>query len=400
MSDDDLAFRGVKVLDASQGVAGPHCGMLLAQHGAEVVKLEPLAGDWGRAIGKQHGQHCAHSIPFNRGKKSIALDFKSAEGLAIAKKLASEADVILENYRPGVMARFGLDYPTVTKGNPSVVYLSITGFGQEGPNANLPATDSVMQAYSGLMSATRDAEGMPTRVGLLAIDISTGLYAFQAVAPALYRKAMTGKGKRIATSLMEAIGAFQAAKMVEYQLEGDAVLPSGVPVGTFECSDGYININGRRDAHYVAFCKVIGRDDLATDPRYATVAARFENEAELMVILREGAKKLTVAELHAALNDGGVLNAPVHDYGDYFNDPHVKAVNAVQWLDHADVGRIPFPNIPGLPPARQGDPLAHSPYIGEHSREVLRGIGYDDSAIDALGASGAVGIWEQAQAAD
>lgn len=400
MTDDDLAFSGIKVLDASQGVAGPHCGMLLAQHGAEVVKLEPLDGDWGRAIGKQHGEQCAHSIAFNRGKKSIALNFKNAEGLAIAKKLASEADVILENYRPGVMARFGLDYPSVTKDNPSVVYLSITGFGQDGPNANLPATDSVMQAYSGLMSATRDANGMPMRVGLLAIDISTGLYAFQAVAPALYRKAMTGKGKHITTSLMEAIGAFQAAKMVEFQLEGDEVLPSGVPVGTFECNDGYININGRRDSHFVAFCKVIGREDLATDPRYATVPARFENEAELMPILREGAKKLTVADLHARLNEGGVLNAPVHTYGDYFNDPHVKAVNAVQWIDHAGIGRVPMPNIPGHAPARQGDRLSHSPFIGEHSREILRGIGYEDAAIDALGTSGAVGIWEQAQAAD
>jgi len=382
------------------GGAGPQSFSLLAKDVGEVLNLDPLAGDWRRVIGKQHRQQGAHSVPFNRGKKSIALDLKKPEGLAIARKLASEADVILENYRPGVMARFGLDYPSVTKDNPSVVYLSITGFGQEGPNANLPATDSVMQAYSGLMSVTRDSDGMPMRVGLLAIDISTGLYAFQAVAPALYRKAMTGKGKHITTSLMEAIGAFQAAKMVEYQLEGDEVLPSGVPVGTFECKDGYININGRRDAHFVSFCRIIGRPDLAEDPKYATVPGRFEHEAELMAMLREGAKKMTVAELHAALNESGVLNAPVHSYGDYFNDPHVKEVNAVQWIDHAEVGRVPFPNIPGHPPARQEDPLTHSPYIGEHSREVLKGIGYDDAAIDALGASGAVGIWEQAQAAD
>ena len=119
-----------------------------------------------------------------------------------------------------------------------------------------------------------------------------------------------------------------------------------------------------------------------------------------MAMLREGAKKVTVAELHAALNEGGVLNAPVHNYGDYFNDPHVKAVDAVQWIDHAEVGRVPFPNIPGHPPARQEDPLVHAPFIGEHSREILQGIGYDDAAIDALGASGAVGIWERAQAAD
>ncbi len=389
---DDLAFSGLKVLDASQGVAGPHCGMLLAQHGAEVIKLEPLAGDWGRAIGKQYGQHCAHSVAFNLGKKSLALNLKHEDGLAVARKLASKADVILENYRPGVMARFGLDYPAVVKDNPSVVYLSVTGFGQKGPNAHLPATDSVMQAYSGLMTATRDSTGMPIRAGLLVIDISTGLYAFQAVSAALYRKAMRGTGKYIETSLMEAIGAFQAAKMIEYTLEGSDLQPLGVPLGTFEAKDGYININGRRDAHFKALCRAIGQDELIDDPRFATVAARFENEAALMPVVRAAVRKMSVAGLHAALNEGGVLNAPVHDYGDYIDDPHVQSVNAVAWLDHAEVGRIPLPNIPGIAPARAGGALSHAPLIGEHSREILKDLGYDDTAVDGLASSGAVGL--------
>ncbi len=389
---DDLAFSGLKVLDASQGVAGPHCGMLLAQHGAEVVKMEPLDGDWGRAIGKQHGQHCAHSIAFNIGKKSLALNLKHEDGLAVARQLAREADVILENYRPGVMARFGLDYASVIKDNPSVVYLSVTGFGQTGPNANLPATDSVLQAYSGLMTATRDSTGMPMRIGVLAIDISTGLYAFQAVSAALYRKAMRGKGKHIKTSLMEAIGAFQAAKMIEFALEGSDTQPLGVPLGTFEAKDGYININGRRVAHFTALCHAIGHDELIGDPRFATVKARFENEAALMPVVREAVKKMPVAALHAALNEGGVLNAPVNNYGDYFDDPHVQSVNAVAWLDHAEVGRIPLPNIPGIAPAQTGGALSHAPLIGEHSREILKGLGYDDGAIDKLGGGGAVGL--------
>jgi crotonobetainyl-CoA:carnitine CoA-transferase CaiB-like acyl-CoA transferase len=387
---DDLAFSGLKVLDASQGVAGPHCGMLLAQHGAEVIKLEPLAGDWGRAIGKQYGEHCAHSVAFNLGKKSLALNLKHEDGLAVARRLARGADVILENYRPGVMARFGLDYPSVIKDNPSVVYLSVTGFGQNGPNANLPATDSVMQAYSGLMTATRDSAGMPMRAGLLVIDISTGLYAFQAVSAALYRKAMHGKGKYIATSLMEAIGAFQAPKMIEYVLEGRDLQPLGVPLGTFEAKDGYININGRRDPHFKALCQALGHDELIDDPRFATVAARFENEAALMPVIRAAVKQRPVAALHAALNDGGVLNAPVHDYGDYMGDTHVQSVDAVTWLDHADIGRIPMPNIPGIAPASGA--LGHAPLIGEHSREVLLGLGFDDGAIDAMGTNGAVGL--------
>ena len=398
--DDDLAYSGLKVLDFSQGVAGPHCGMLLAQHGADVVKLEPLDGDWGRRIGKQHGDNCAYGAAFNRGKRSLALNLKNPEGLAIAKRLAKEADVILENYRPGVLKRFGLDYPSVTQENPSVVYLSITGFGQVGPKAKLPATDSVMQAFSGLMSVNRESNGMPMRVGMLAIDVSTGLYAFQAVAPAIYRRAMQGKGKHITTSLMESVGAFQAAKMIEYELEGTEVQSAGVPVGTFKAKDGFININGRRDAHFASICKFLGKGELADDPHYATVPARVENEAELMPMLREAVKNYTVVELNTALNEADVLNGPVNDYGEYFNDAHVKEVDAVSWIEQSGLGRIPVPSLPGHAPVRSGEARTYTPHLGEHSRDVLAGLGYSDGEIDGLRDQSAVMVMGQAEAAE
>jgi crotonobetainyl-CoA:carnitine CoA-transferase CaiB-like acyl-CoA transferase len=398
--DDDLAFSGLKVLDFSQGVAGPHCGMLLAEHGADVVKLEPLDGDWGRRIGKQHNDNCAYGAAFNRGKRSLALNLKDPEGLAIAKRLAKEADVILENYRPGVLKRFGLDYPSVTQENPTVVYLSITGFGQTGPKAKLPATDSVMQAFSGLMSVNRESNGMPMRVGMLAIDVSTGLYAFQAVAPAVYRRAMQGKGKHITTSLMESVGAFQAAKMIEYELEGSEVQSPGVPVGTFKAKDGFININGRRDAHFQALCNFIGKDEWARDPRFATVESRFEHEAELMPMLREVVKDYTVVALNTALNEADVLNGPVNDYGDYFKDAHVLEVDAVSWIEQSGIGRIPVPILPGHPAVRAGETRAHVPHLGEHSREVLQGLGYSDGEISGLRDRGAVAVMDQAEAAD
>ncbi len=212
--DADLAFGGLKVLDLSQGVAGPHCGMLLARHGAEVVKLEPLDDDWGRAIGKQYGDHCPYSLAFNQGKKSLALDLKTDVGHEIASCLAAKSDVILQNYRPGVIERLGLGYDAVAEKNPSVIYLSLTGLGRRGPAANLPATDSVMQAFSGLMSVNRDSNGMPQRIGILAIDIMTGLYAFQAIAPALYRRALKGVGVHIETSLMEAVGNYPGTPLL------------------------------------------------------------------------------------------------------------------------------------------------------------------------------------------
>ena len=246
--DDDLPFAGLKVCDATQGVAGPHCAMLLAQHGADVVKVEPIDGDWGRNIGKTHGDYCAYALSVNRGKRSIAVDLKNDQGLAIAQRLAYGADVVLESFRPGVMGRFGLDYDTVRQHTDDVVYLSVTGYGQKGPNSKLPVTDSIMQAFSGLMSINRDPSGMPQRIGIIAIDVFTGLYAFQAISPALYRRAMRGKGAYLDISLMQAAAAFQTAKMIEHHLEGDKIQSVGVPVGTFQTKDGHMNINARRDA--------------------------------------------------------------------------------------------------------------------------------------------------------
>ncbi|MDG2285023.1 MAG: CoA transferase [Alphaproteobacteria bacterium] len=395
MSDtEDLPYKGLKVLDISQGVAGPHCGMLLARHGADVVKLEPLVGDWGRRIGKPHGDNSAYGLAFNRGKRSLALDLKHAQGLEIALELARDADVMIENNRPGVTARLGLDYATVARGNPDIVYLSITGFGQEGPMANLPATDSIMQAFSGLMSINKDSDGLPQRINLLAIDVVTGLYGFQAVAPALYRRAVRGGGVHIKTSLMEAIGAFQSAKMIEFELEKGQVSPPGVPVAMFQARDGYLNINARRDGHYVSLCQIIGLPDLADDPRFATVAARFENEAALMALLRDGVREMSVTGLCEALTEADVLHARVQDFGDYFKADHVQSTEAVRWVTQSGIGRLPMPTIPGIRPAEEGDLLVHTPHLGEHTREILVGLGRSSAEVDALAAGKAVGLPE------
>ena len=309
--EEDLPYEGLKVLDISQGVAGPHCGMLLASHGANVVKLEPLIGDWGRRVGKTYGDNCAYGIAFNRGKRSLALDLKHPDGNAIALDLANAADVIIENNRPGVTTRLGLGYDTIRLENPDVIYLSITGFGQTGPMASRPATDAVLQAFSGLMSVNKDPSGLPQRINVLAIDVVTGLYGFQAVAPALYRRAMKGGGKHIKTSLMEAVGAFQSAKLIEFELQKGKELPLGVPVAMFELSDGFMNINGRRDEHFAALCRIIGRPELAGEAKFLTPERRFENADELMPLLRAPIAAMTVAALSAALTEADVLHAQV-----------------------------------------------------------------------------------------
>ncbi len=392
---EDLPYEGLKVLDISQGVAGPHCGMLLARHGANVVKLEPLIGDWGRRVGKTYGDNCAYGIAFNRGKRSLALDLKHPDGNAIALDLANAADVIIENNRPGVTTRLGLGYDTIRLENPDVIYLSITGFGQTGPMASRPATDAVLQAFSGLMSVNKDPSGLPQRINVLAIDVVTGLYGFQAVAPALYRRAMKGGGKHIKTSLMEAVGAFQSAKLIEFKLQKGKELPLGVPVAMFKLSDGFMNINGRRDEHFAALCRIIGRPELAGEAKFLTPERRFENADELMPLLRAPIAAMTVAALSAALTEADVLHAQVQDHGDYMQSEHVREVGAVRWIEQSGAGTIPMPIIPGIAAPRAGDKMVHAPHLGEHSREILSELGHSNEMIDKLAATGAIGLLER-----
>ena len=390
--DDELPFSGIKVFDATQGVAGPHATMLLAQYGAEVTKIEPLEGDWGRTLGKMYGDLCAHAITFNRGKKSLALDLKNEQGKAIAQRLAREADVVVESFRPGVMGRFGLGYDEIKQHNPKVVYLSVTGFGQTGPNSKLPVTDSVIQAFSGWMTLHRDAEGTPMRSGMIAVDVMTGLYAFQALATAIIRQIRFGKGAYIDCSLMQSAAAFQSAKVMEYFLEHGEPQVLYVPVGTMKTKDGYLNVTAMREHHYTALCKVLGRDDLAKDPRYDTREKRIEREKELMPIVRGEFLKNTTEHWAKALTEAGVMNAKVNTYQDFMDDPHVKAVNALAWVEHQGLGTIPMANIPGLPPIRQGSELAECPHTGQNTVEILKRNGFGDGEIQELLARKAIGV--------
>jgi crotonobetainyl-CoA:carnitine CoA-transferase CaiB-like acyl-CoA transferase len=388
--DESPAYEGLRVVDLSQGVAGPHCGMLFALHGADVIKVEPPDGDWGRAIGKRHGEFSAYGVAFNRGKRSLALDLRRPEGRDLVARLVARADVVVENNRPGVLARYGLDYVSVRAVNRDVVYVSVTGFGQDGPRRDLPATDSILQAYSGLMTTTRDAAGTPLRIGVLVIDVVTGLYAHQAAATALYRRATRGGGRHVTVSLMDAVGAVQAGKMIQYHLEGDEGEPGGVPVATFATADGHMTINARRDPHWVALCGVLGLEGLAVDTRFATPAARLANETMLMPLLRERVKTWTLRDLEDALTAADVLHAPVNDYRRYFEDAHVAATGAVSWVEHPQIGRIPLHRVPGLPSPPSGSPATLSPAVGQHTREILAEAGLTPDAIAALEASGTV----------
>jgi crotonobetainyl-CoA:carnitine CoA-transferase CaiB-like acyl-CoA transferase len=384
------AFSGLKVYDASQGVAGPHATMLLAQHGADVIKVEPPEGDWCRNLGATFGDHCAHSVAFNRGKRAIAFDLKTPQGQEIAHKLAAKADVFVESFRPGVAARIGLDYQSIRRRNPKVVYASLSGFGQSGPYAQRPTVDSLIQAHSGMAVMNRTQDGVPHRMPAVLIDIVSGLYLFQALAAAIIRQFRFGQGDYIDVSLMQSAAALQAPKIMEFHLEKGTPGELYAPLGVFATTDGYIMISVRHDHHFADLCTLIDRADLAADPRYANKALRVQNIEAMTAEIRKEFVKRPSAYWLAGLQQAGVMSERVNTYGEWLADPQVAHVDCVQWQDHSGVGRVPLIDIPGVPPLEADGDAAHAPHLGEHSRTILGEISYAPEAIDQLIRSGIV----------
>jgi len=392
--DDDLPYEGVKVLDLSQGIAGPYCAMHFARNGANVVKLEPPGnGCWSRQLGKPIGDQTAHSITVHRGKRSLAVDLKTADGLEIAKKLAADCNILVQNYRVGKLKKLGLDYDTVFKMNPKIVYVAVTGFGQIGPRRDQPATDSVMQAYTGMMSINRDVTGLPQRINMLAIDFSAGLYAFQAAASALYGQAVKGKGKLIETSLLESAIVFQEAAIIESFLQDGKPEPIGMPVGSFKTKDGFMSINARRDGQFKSFCALIDREEWISDPRFIGPRERVANYEVLMSQIRPIIETKTSDEWNKLLSDADILNAKVHTHMDLLNDPQVQAAKAISWVENDTLGNIPMASIPGQPMPVNGNKLSNSPHVGEHNEEILIELGYSTANIQKLKDKGVIGTF-------
>jgi crotonobetainyl-CoA:carnitine CoA-transferase CaiB-like acyl-CoA transferase len=387
------AYQGVRVLELAQGVAAPYCSMMLAQNGAEVLKVEPVgAGDWARGIGRRVGDHSAESIAVNRGKRSIALNLKSEAGKAAALELAAKADVVIDNYRPGVLKRLGLDYETVRTANPTVIWASLTGFGEIGPSRDFPATDTVMQGYTGFMTLNRDGEGTPRRLNMLAIDTSTGLYLAQAVGAALFRRALHGEGAYIATSLLECALAFQESRIVSEQLVGEAVQPVGAPVGSFRTTDGYLSLNARRQVHFARLCEILGEPGWLEDPRFVDAPARVEHSAELNALVAPHIAKASTAEWQARFTKADILHAPVYDYAQLREDPQVQEIEAIGQTGVPGLGALPATRLPGLPPpSARSEALGTPPRVGEHTRAILAELGYAPEAIETMLAEGAAG---------
>lgn len=385
----DKPYAGLRVLEIGQGYAAPYCAMMLAQYGAEVIKVEPPAGDWSRGIGTWFDGHTALSIVANLGKKNLALDLKAEEGQTLARRLAARCDVLVEAARPGVAARLGMDYQRVRADNPGVIYVSVSGFGQDGPYAGRPCTDTVMQSFSGLMSVNLGLDdAMPHRVGCLISDHLTGLYAFQAVAAALYGQRDQDQGRFIDVSLMASTASLLAMNIAGHHLADGAPRLLNAPAGTYATSDGWIALAMIKESDWVSICACLDRPDLATDPRFADFAQRAANLEPLLAILRPILRTRSTDQWAAAFEAADVLYNRINDFGDWLADDQVRASGAAPAVTQPGAGPTPIVHIPGTAPPGDGDGRHQAPLLGEHSREILADLGLDDAEIEALATKG------------
>jgi crotonobetainyl-CoA:carnitine CoA-transferase CaiB-like acyl-CoA transferase len=390
----DAPFAGLKVVDLSQGIAGPYCTMLLAQYGANVIKVEPVGdGDWARTLGTRYGDHTAFSIIGNLGKRSVALDLKQDAGRGVLKRLIAGADVFVEGFRPGVIGRLGFGYEDVAASEPRLIYVSISGFGQTGPLAERPAMDPILQAYTGLMMENSGDDGIPHRVPVIPVDMSTALYAFQALSAALYGRRDESRGRFIDVSLMQGATALQSVRLMACHLEGGTMRPGGVPSGVFRTTDGFMSITAFRDEEWSKLCDIIEMPHLASDARFVDMAARFDNEAALYRLIRPAIAARPTAVLAERLTRARLMHERLNTYAAFLEEEHVKATNLIRWSTQPGVPRpVPMPALPGVALAADGSPKAISPTHGRDTAAVLREHGYGKDEIERLKAAGAVVI--------
>ncbi len=385
----EAPYRGLRVLDFGQGIASPYCAMLLGVYGAEVIKVEPPEGDWSRYLGTTYGSHTTLSAVYNRGKRSLCLDLKHAEGVRVAQRLAADCDIFIEGFRPGVAARLGIGYDELARDNPGLIYLSISGFGQHGPYAKRPGSDSVAQAFSGLVSVNVGNDKTPHRVGTTISDVATGVYAFQAIATTLLARATLGTGRWIDVSLAQSTAALLGHKVAEYVLEGGTPRALNVPAGSYQTNDGWLMVTLVNEAQYKRLCAAIEREDLASDPRFADFAARANSADTLIAQMREvfltRSSEAWLTKLHAS----DIIAERILSPGEWLRNVHVEATKAAVCQDTPGVGLVYAPRTPGFSGLSEDD-LRPAPDIGADSREVLLNAGFDREAIDNLIKAGVV----------
>jgi crotonobetainyl-CoA:carnitine CoA-transferase CaiB-like acyl-CoA transferase len=378
-------LSGIRVLELARVLAGPWAGQMLADMGADVIKVEnPDGGDDTRAWGPpfvegKDGENlsAAYYHATNRGKRSIAVDLKTDEGQDVVRRLAARSDVVIENFKLGGLAKYGLDYESLRKINPKLVYCSITGFGQDGPYANLAGYDYIVQGMSGFMSITGEPDGQPMKAGVAIADIFTGIYAVSAIQAALIHAMKTGQGQLVDMALLDVMAAVLANQTMNYLVSGIApqrlgnAHPNISPYEVIPVRDGYIILAIGNDGQFRRFCRILGIEQLADDERYATNKARVAHRIEVRSLLIAETQTWNKADLLSACGDNAVPIGPINSIDEMFDDPQVQSRKLRLDLEAPD-GTV----IPGVrtPIVLSETPLAYhrpSPRIGEHTDQIL-----------------------------
>ena len=391
------ALEGVRVLDCSQILAGPFCSMLLADMGADVIKIEkPNGGDDTRRMGPPFiDTESAAFLAMNRNKRSIVLNFKEQSGVQAMKTLVKDADIVIENYRTGTMARLGLGYEDLKNINPGIIYCSISGFGRTGPYANRGGFDLVAQGMSGLMSITGVPNSPPVKVGVPIADMNAGMFATYGILTAYINKLRTKKGQYLEISLMEAAIAYTVWESAGYFATGDIAEPLGsshrnsAPYQALKTKDGHINVGAPNQSNWERFANAIERSDLVTRNEFKDNASRLVNRESLERELELTLTTKNSSEWLEVLEKSGVPAGPILNISEVWNDPQVEARNMKVTLDHPTAGKITNIGLAAKLYSTPGRITKPAPLLGEHTREILVDSGYSKKNIEDLIDSGA-----------
>jgi CoA:oxalate CoA-transferase len=385
-------LAGVRVLDLSRVMSGPYCTALLADLGAEVIKLEtPGSGDDSRHFGPYVNGASLYFALLNRGKKSLTLNLKHPRARSLAQELATQCDVVVENFRPGVAARLGLDYATLARRQPRIVYLSISGFGQRGPFAERPAYDLIVQAMSGIMSITGQPEGPPTAVGESLADVATGMFGAFAITTALYEREQSGSGRHIDLAMFDSLVAMQLTALARLWASAEAPgrvgnrHPVTTPVDAFRAADGLVAMVVPSDAHFTRLCTAMEQPGLVEDARFRDNASRARHEPELKRLIEQWSSRLSVEELLTRCAKADIPAGPVWNLKQAAQSEHAVARALFHRVAHPAFGALEYPPQPARFSGLDGAAAAREPLLGEHTRELLREhLGLGDAELDEL----------------
>jgi crotonobetainyl-CoA:carnitine CoA-transferase CaiB-like acyl-CoA transferase len=395
-------LSGVTILELGQVIAGNFGGVILADLGAELIKIEPKSGDTARnaTIAPLHDESAIHLF-MNRGKKSVVLDLKDPRGLEMFYRLVEQADAVIDNFRPGVMARLGIDHDSLKKRNPDIITSSVTGFGEYGPAKDKAAFDLVVQAYSGHVDITGPADGDPARVGIPIADIGGGIYSCISVLAALVGRELHGNGQHADVAMLDTLVSLLSYDALDHLNSGRKLTRLGtahahmVPWQAFQTSDGYVVVAARDEKFWQNLCDAIDRPDLKDDPRSANNSQRVANRDYVVGILSEVFRTRGNAEWLAILDRYDIPNAPVNDMEQVFTDPQVVARGMIGVYKHPTLGDIRYPPSP-IKFSEWESPNLPAPMLGQHTVEVLTGrLGLEEAEVRVLADEGVVKLWPE-----